>query len=275
MAWQRVADHRRDLFEDFLRRHEVECVNIASRLLRGRPGGPALAVDAEDGRPRNLVYASGHGLVLPVFRLPDSSPAAERLVRRTVGACVRTVIGCAASVENLEKLLDLDPCHRRDYHLMRLDAIPDGFPPGRTDGLDFALASRADAELLFPLQAAYEREEVVISPESFDAGLAYQAFQASLDHELIVYARLDGRPVAKAGTNARGWRWDQIGGVYTWPELRNRGIATALMVFLLGLIGRQGRSACLFVKKVNAPARGMYENLGFSRHDDFAIDYFS
>jgi GNAT superfamily N-acetyltransferase len=272
MPWQRAAASRRGLYEPFLREREGECVNIVSRLVRDRPRGHCLAIDQEKLRVRNLVYSSGHGLVLPVFR--TNAAGDGRTLRRLVGANIQTVIGCTASVANFEQSVGLGPAHRCDYYLMQLDPVPATPLPDLPCGARLRMAAPADAGSLFPLQEAYEREEVLLRPDQFDPAQSWQSFLAGLARELVIWAELDGRPVAKAGTNARGWRWDQIGGVYTRPDFRNLGFAAALMAQLLGLIRRSGRAACLFVKKSNPAARHLYEKLGFRQFDDFAIDYF-
>ena len=79
--------------------------------------------------------------------------------------------------------------------------------------------------------------------------------------------------MAKAGTNALTECWAQIGGVYTRPENRGQGLQKRLMAFLLARLSDQGRGACLFVKKSNASAGGLYRSLGFEERGDFTIVY--
>jgi predicted GNAT family acetyltransferase len=87
-------------------------------------------------------------------------------------------------------------------------------------------------------------------------------------------AELGGVPVAKAGTNARGFTTDQIGGVFTRPDLRHRGAARAVMTALLEHVRRDRRQACLFVKKDNAPAIRLYLGLGFDVRGEYRISYY-
>jgi uncharacterized protein len=90
----------------------------------------------------------------------------------------------------------------------------------------------------------------------------------------VFAAEEGGVIVAKAGTNARGFGVDQIGGVYTLPARRGRGLGYALMVALLAEIGAEGRMPALFVKPGNAPARALYRGLGFRDIGDYRADYF-
>jgi predicted GNAT family acetyltransferase len=80
--------------------------------------------------------------------------------------------------------------------------------------------------------------------------------------------------VAKAGTNARGFTVDQIGGVFTVEEVRNSGIAFRVMEELLRRIFAEKSTVCLFVKKNNLPALALYGKLGFHVADGYRISYF-
>jgi predicted GNAT family acetyltransferase len=97
----------------------------------------------------------------------------------------------------------------------------------------------------------------------------------TLKYQEIYYAVLEGMPVAKAGTNARGIEYDQIGGVFVSPAYRNRGFARQVLTHLLKSIFLQGRKPCLFVKKSNSPALGLYRSLGFQERGTFRISYWS
>jgi predicted GNAT family acetyltransferase len=80
--------------------------------------------------------------------------------------------------------------------------------------------------------------------------------------------------MAKGGTNARGFTYDQIGGLFTHPAFRGRKAARFLMGRLLEHIFRDGKKACLFVKTHNLPALRLYDNLGFRIAENYRISYF-
>ena len=92
---------------------------------------------------------------------------------------------------------------------------------------------------------------------------------------MVFYASLNGRPVAKAGTNARGWNWDQVGGVFVIPELRGSGFGRIVMKHLIAAISKDGKSPCLFVKESNPAALALYNGLGFADRGAFRISYWS
>jgi predicted GNAT family acetyltransferase len=127
---------------------------------------------------------------------------------------------------------------------------------------------------MLPLQEAYEREEVLTPIHSFSLPACRASLARALERQVVVLAEEGGTVVAKAGTNARGLAVDQVGGVYTLPARRGRGIAAALMSALLAEIEGAGRRASLFVKPHNAPAMSLYRSLGFVEIDDFRADYY-
>ena len=165
-----------------------------------------------------------------------------------------------------------------DYHLMvqtrrSFSGLPRSYfsRPGR---LSVRTACASDLEALMPLQIRYELEEVVIDKDRFQEQACRQNLKHALRSQLVLMAVWNGRVVAKAGTNARGFRTDQIGGVFTAEEARNSGVACRLMEELLGRIFAEKSVACLFVKKTNQPALSLYRKLGFRTVDGYRISYF-
>jgi predicted GNAT family acetyltransferase len=124
------------------------------------------------------------------------------------------------------------------------------------------------------LQEAYEREEVLTPIHDFNRAACRASLARALERQIVLAAEEGGVLVGKAGTNARGFGVDQVGGVYTLPERRGRGVASALMAALLAEIGSSGKKPALFVKPTNAPARALYRSLGFEDIGDYRADYF-
>jgi predicted GNAT family acetyltransferase len=131
-----------------------------------------------------------------------------------------------------------------------------------------------DAESLFPIQKCYELEEVVITPAHFNEAQCMKSLRLALREQLVYVAELDGVPVSKAATNARGYKVDQIGGVYTVPQERGKGLGKAVVSELLKTVFSEKQAACLFVKKHNRSALALYERLGFSPVTDYVISYY-
>jgi len=130
-----------------------------------------------------------------------------------------------------------------------------------------------DLAELFPLHGAYEQEEVVTEIHHFDPAASRASLKHILESEIVTAAEWDGRIVATARTNAKGFRTWQIGGVYVTPELRGRGWGRYAVGHLLEALSRADKAASLFVKEQNAPARGLYLSMGFQDVGSYRVDY--
>jgi ribosomal protein S18 acetylase RimI-like enzyme len=236
---------------------------------RPAPGGD---VDA-------ALLLTASGLLLPVLGAPGSLGQAPPFpVWPRLRRVLHSVMGPSTEVLWAEAGLGRRPRHTVDYHLMVLarerfragQAASRPAPPG----LALRPASLKDAAALYPLQRDYELEEVLIVPGHFHPKACLANLRLSLRQQLVVVAELASRAVAKAGTNARGFTTDQIGGVFTVVSQRNRGIAHAAMRALLERIFREKESACLFVKKSNPPAVALYQGLGFQILEGYRISYY-
>jgi len=225
--------------------------------LADEPEGPAAGGDEEHGAYRPDAHAGLAGL------LRDLRPPVHWIMG--IGRCV-----CA-----VESLLPVVPTTRIEYFLMTVER--DTLRPAlRSDapGLRVRKAGTGDADAIFPLQRGYELEEVIIDPVHFSDASCRRLLKAALKEELVYVAEKDGVPVAKAATNARGFSVDQIGGVYTVPEERGKGIAGIVVTELLRALLAEKTSACLFVKKKNRPAIALYDRLGFVPVTDYVISYY-
>lgn len=136
-------------------------------------------------------------------------------------------------------------------------------------------ASLKDAKNLLDLQIGYETEEVCQGKTEFPKTITLINLERILKTEILYFAIANNLCVAKANTNAQGINYIQIGGVYTLPEYRGKGIACAVMRHLIEHINRkEGKNVSLFVKTNNTKAIVMYKRLGFTEKGKFAISYF-
>ena len=136
-------------------------------------------------------------------------------------------------------------------------------------------------EALAPLQKGYEMEEVLTSPDDFDEAVSRLTMRRFL-REQIIYALfapaavpgLQRQAVAKAGTNALGLNWYQLGGIYTLPAFRGRGCAAFLAQTLAEVNMAANKKTALFVKNINIPAQKAYKKAGFVPDKPFEIIYY-
>jgi GNAT superfamily N-acetyltransferase len=287
MSWRQAQNGDLDGLLALGRSAEWRAVPFTARLRRPDAAGlpprresavlvhrPEAGGDSDAGL---LLTASG--LLLPVLGAPGPRaqeppfPAWPRLRR-----VLHSVMGPEKEVLWVEAGLARKPRHAVDYHLMVLER--ERFRAGRNasrpapPGLSLRPASLKDTAALYPLQRDYELEEVLIVPTHFHPKACLANLRLLLGRQLVVVAELGGRAVAKAGTNARGFTADQIGGVFTVQSQRNRGIGHAAMRALLERIFQEKESACLFVKKSNQPAVALYQGLGFQIAEGYRISYY-
>lgn len=299
-SWRRAVEEDLPALELFLRVHEAEAVGFVSRLIDlgaglGRgclrlPRSPRSSLwiySCLEGPRivRGAVLCTSTGLAFPLFPEEgfesDAELAALIAARRFEAA---SIVGPGREVARLERALSKRPLVAVDYRLMRrfipsLPAAPSSGagplspPDSGVTGLSIRAVGQGDLDALFPLQEAYEREEVLTPIHRFDALGSRAALARSLREETIVAASIDGRFVGKAGTNARAFAFDQIGGVFVEPPYRRRGVGRLLMEDLLARLAARDKGAVLFVKSRNEPARALYLGLGFDEIGDYRADY--
>jgi GNAT superfamily N-acetyltransferase len=302
LAWRpaRPADWPR--LRQLLARREAAWLSLIDRLeaaspwwhrhlwlLEPVPGAPA---------PQACFYLNESGLA---FLAADPERDTDLFLETLVHICRRPLarlyclIGLESQVRRLQALIRRATLADNAYALMakpgpavRLPArgagddrgIRPGSWPPRTGsgylwrGLDIRRATEADADSLLELQCLYEVEEVLVPGHAQNRQLSRSLLATSL-REQCLFCASDGRQmVAKAGTNGSAWNLVQIGGVYTLPGWRNRGIGEHLMEALLAEIADQGFGASLFVKRRNAAALRLYDKLGFETIGELVIAYY-
>jgi ribosomal protein S18 acetylase RimI-like enzyme len=282
MSWTVAQKSDMPAITGFLTCREWECVALTSRLRAGgrarlpAPGKAKLALYREDKEIRRIVYMSRNGFIIPYlpgFAAYEKAEALGELFFRECGI-ITILIGLTSYVDIFASRIGALPLVSVDYHLMKRDGDSRPLPPADIPGLIVRRARPDDLEALLPLQEAYEREEILINQNDFNAAKTRSELKYNLQNQLIYLADYRGRIVAKGGTNARGFTYDQIGGVFTREDLRGRKFAHFLMCRLLGGIREDRKKACLFVKKNNLPAQGLYAGLGFRIAENYRISYF-
>lgn len=282
MSWNILERRQIDSLLRFLGTREAGCVAFTSRIYDGsqvvlptrREG--RLLVRQSGSAITGAVLQLSSGLYFPVLDRSDPTIEPGALGRLSLlTPRVYSAMGTTRDVLAFEHALRREPFQSIDYHLMAQTVVPpEPAFPRLPAGLEVFEASPRDVDRLFDIQKAYEIEEVLLPGNTFHAATSRRHLEETLRDQLVLYAELDGTPVAKVGTNARGIFYDQIGGVFTEKRLRSRGISSYLMTVLLERIRGARKSAALFVKKDNGPALTMYSNLGFTIEDDFRISYF-
>ena len=226
--------------------------------------GEIVAVFCLTRRGNLLVQAGGRiDLAEQIFEACESEPIE-----------VRGVVGEWPMAEALWKLLRADPRFETShnlkdvlYRLMLKDMVgpmPASPSVRLLDAADFAQWERLNtayfAELSLPLQATLEqrRNDFIMRVRS---GLWWGAFDDN--YELVSIAAL----------NATYGSLGQVGGVYTRPADRRKGLSYAVMQMLItDCRHRLGfEKLVLFTGEDNASARRLYESLGFEAAGAFGL----
>jgi ribosomal protein S18 acetylase RimI-like enzyme len=292
-GWRRAVGADIPALSDFLKADEERRVGFSGRLLRtdAREGaslrlpsplrGAVWIFDATaEAAPviAGALLCHPSRLAFPVF--PEGAEGDQGLGLFAGSFSPASALGMASDVARYRSIFHLTPKASVDYRLMSLPGASGGLaaalasPPPYYPELSLRRATISDLDALLPLQEAYEREEVLTPVHSFNRSACRASLARTLERQFVFAAWEDGIAVSKAGTNARGFSVDQVGGVYTMPERRCRGVAAALMALLLDEIRRAGKRPALFVKPGNAPARALYRGLGFEDLGDYRADYF-
>lgn len=288
--WKILASRDASDLARLLSREEPVTTVMSERFLhygldrRLRRGGRYLFRE-----PDSVVYQGPGGFFVP-FRIaetcspgtpgrrpdPDTSVHAKALRRRigTFGK-VRTIMGKTDEVEALTRMLAIVPEQSVDYDLLRLEVEQyPPVPPPPMEGLSVHRMISDDWRLLLDLQMAYEQEEVLLPGNVPVPGHSKAHLLDSLSRQLVLAAIYREQVVGRVATNARGFHTDQVGGVFTVPAWRARGVARWLMTNLLELLRRERRDATLFVKHTNPAAQQLYRGLGFRFETPFRISYY-
>lgn len=276
----------------FLSHNECECVTLTEHVLSTVEDVYVLdAVDSVSGSSfiQAIFFYRKNSAIYPCIPFTKNSQS-DAFLSQEVRKCfadfmngkrVFSITGQADAVTYLVEIQkDFNSPLRviNNYLLMVKEAgrspkvvkeIPDGFKLKK--------AGPKDINSLIELEYAYQIEEVMNGDASrlYKPGIQLQ-FENLLKNQQIfaLFNGKDQKAVAKAGTNARGKNFCQIGGVFCDGQQRNHGYAFMVVKKVVDAIEAAGKTACLFVKEKNASARRVYENCGFEYCGKFMIAYY-
>ncbi|SCK03856.1 Predicted acetyltransferase [uncultured Clostridium sp.] len=84
-----------------------------------------------------------------------------------------------------------------------------------------------------------------------------------------IFIKENGKIIAHGNTTATTTVNSMIGGIFTTPEHRNKGLASKVVTELVRLLLKEGKSACLFFD--NEEAGKIYYRLGFENIDKWCM----
>lgn len=250
--------------ESFLLEREAEhnlILGICASIIHGqeyREQPPYLATLEQNGAVVGAaVMTPPHNLVLshmPVEALP--------IIARDVRALYGTIPGVNGSATLSKAFAEQwQALTGQPYHLgmaQRIYQLTKVKPPMGVPG-QLRRAGEADRELLLAWLAGFYRD---VRGEAGDAALSVERFLSSETRGLYLWE--DGRPVSMAGYAGPTKNGIRIGAVYTPPENRRRGYASACVAAVSQLLLDQGRRFCfLYTDLSNPTSNHIYQSIGY------------
>lgn len=202
--------------------------------------------------------------------LPAISQAVVDLIAQHVYDQDPTLPGVMATLETAAAFADAwtriaavrwhSHMHMRVYELRQVTA------PAQVPG-ELVLATTQDSSLLAPWVRTFYQESLheVVSDEE-----ARQILQKYVSRKALFLWVVDGWPVAMAAQNRESRHGAVIGLVYTPPEQRGHGYASAAVAALSQQMLDSGKEFCaLFTDREYAIANRIYQKIGYRPLDDF------
>ena len=276
----------RQQIKNFLLTNEHKCVSLVSRFLK--KDTKILYILDERNVIWGVISVSAGGQILHCLDSESILPVVQEYFSYAKPQKLFSIIGEQKYTDALAKvflnLYGTVPKATNEYILMEYNRVAaeeallaSKSAPKKTAFLsdcEIFDCKDSDFDALFPIQKAYELEEVVVNKNAFNEKNSRILLRRSIQEGGVFGVKYNNRIVAKASINAKGEKCVQLGGIYTDTTLRNRGIATHLIKTLTQRFKKEGKSIVLFVKKINATAINVYKNCGFVPFADYKILYY-
>jgi ribosomal protein S18 acetylase RimI-like enzyme len=275
-CWHTLEKQNVPAAESFLREREKTCVIASASFPQLGKTSRAWFLSDKAGKIASLLIHS-HGSLIPVLGENKDVPAPRFIKRILSRMSIHSSQGIAGDMEVFENFLGeigWRISRAIDYDLMYMDMKPEAGVLPRLPGLVLRPPEAADIDAMFPLQAAYEKEEVLTPDAVFNSASCRLTLERIIHREHALVACLDGRIVGKINTNAESFTRYQIGGVYVHPDYRRMGIATLMTAGMVESLIARGKGASLFVKKQNIAAKAVYRRIGFANTGEYRISYY-
>ena len=219
---------------------------------------------------KTLLYCIPHAT-----ELPDLLPALTVFLKDKTVSCLNGEATAGNIILQALECMNRTPYQTNHYNIMTLEAQP--MPPPENLSCDDEIKRCADpvndTELLLPLQKMYMAKEVAPQGKQVTDLEAGAQLKSILKDQLCFALYSDGEIVSKANTNAIGFNYIQLGGVYTHPLYRKNYYAWHLVYTISQRVLKTGRKLSLFVKEKNNPANTLYERIGFTEAGKYMISY--
>ena len=273
------------LLQAFVEPWENTCVTLCSFIRKKKEKLYVIA----DG-PSTTSTGSGTPTILGIFYLdktllycipnaadlPDLLPTLTVFLKDKQVSCLNGESSAGEIILQALNCMNRTPYQTNHYNIMTLRSQPLAPPEELScdDEIKRCTNPDADTELLLPLQKMYMAKEVAPQGKQVTDLEASAQLKSILKDQLCFALYSDGEIVSKANTNAIGFNYVQLGGVYTHPLYRKNYYAWNLVYTICTRVLKTGRKISLFVKEKNNPAHLLYERIGFLKAGEYQISYF-
>lgn len=219
---------------------------------------------------RGVVALTRGGMILSLLE-PGSD--VSRLPTALAGQPLQGAAGPAASIRPVLSALGLADAPARldeDEPGFALDLAQLRIPPAADASLIPAGKVSRDLLIMWRAAATVETQGMPSDLAPDRAAQDVEGWLANDSHRILLHK---GQPVALTGFNARLPEIVQVGGVYTPPELRNRGFARNAVALHLVEAQAAGATRAVLFAATPAAARA-YRAIGFQPAADFTLVLF-
>jgi predicted GNAT family acetyltransferase len=272
--WWKAHEIERIWPETLLKMKEIYYVAACSRFMTMNYIKDHAWVMSSGGTGASAMLLHSKGSLFPVFNGKTDITPPFFLERALKNIKLYSLQGLEEEVNMLEAMLRPLGIAGYEYINFKLMTLERNQALIKTPaGLSFRRAEKSDLGELLPLQAAYEKEEVLPAGASLDTRVCRFNLERIIAKEKNLVALLDGRIIGKINTNAKSYSRCQIGGLYIIPKHRGKGIASSLTAVFSRLLLAENKGINLFVNVNNAGARKVYARCGFQELSDYKIVY--
>lgn len=255
-------------FGTWLKAHPAEhnvilsmCQMAERMLARGEHPDIRFVAQSEDGEPQlAAVQMPPHNLVLSRFAGEDLSALAARMAEATPSfpAIVGPSDVAAAFADHWARITGQKTVEYMDQIIYSLKTVH--FPPDIAGS--FRLAREDEAPLLAAWMKAFA-EDSLPKAEHLSAEEALRKTKDRIAQGSLAVWDVDGTPVSQAGVSGTD-SVARVSLVYTPPEQRGKGYASAVVARLSQQLLDQGRDmCCLYADARNPVSNSIYRKIGY------------
>jgi hypothetical protein len=276
--WRKMKKNDIPYIEDLLCDMEKDCVGACGRFIIREPSRDNIWVLASKTGHIRALTINSKSTVMPILCGMNDVPRPNFLGGFLRLKRIHSIQGFKNDVGVFEeemkrtgkKVMDIF-----DYDLMETDMIPDKkHSLSGPDDLVLRFPRMVDLDVMAPLQAAYEQEEVLPQGSVFSYAASRINLANIIANGKILIAELKGRVIGKINVSAVSYSRYQVGGVYVHPDFRGKGVARRMASEFIASLVNEGKGVTLYVKKSNAAAKRLYAGLGFNLRGDYRITYY-